>query len=134
MAGPSPDDGVAKLWGGRFSEDTSPMVDAFTSSLAVDRRIALQDVRGSIAHARMLAHQGIIPAADGEEIIAGLTHIREEIEQETFRFDERLEDVHMNVEARLVQLIGADAAGRLHTARSRNDQVVTDLRLWLKDA
>jgi argininosuccinate lyase len=122
-----------KLWAGRFAEATSPLVDAFTSSLAVDRRIALEDVRGSIAHARMLAQQGIISDADGEEIMAGLLQIREEIEQGTLALDERLEDIHMNVEARLTQIVGP-AAGRLHTARSRNDQVATDLRLWTKEA
>jgi argininosuccinate lyase len=123
----------AKPWAGRFSETTKPAVDAYTSSLAVDRRIALEDVRGSIAHARMLGHQGIIPPADAEAIIAGLQELRDEIEQGRFQMDERLEDVHMNIESRLGQIAGA-AAGRLHTARSRNDQVVTDLRLWLKEA
>jgi len=122
-----------KLWAGRFQQATSPIVDAYTSSLSVDQRIALEDVRGSIAHARMLAVQGIIPAGDGEEIMAGLLQIREEIEQGRFQMDEQLEDVHMNIEARLTQIVGP-AAGRLHTARSRNDQVVTDLRLWLKEA
>jgi argininosuccinate lyase len=122
-----------KPWAGRFVQNTSPIVDAYTASLAADQRIALEDVRGSIAHARMLAHQGIIPAGEAEEILAGLLQIREEIEQGRFQMDERLEDVHMNVESRLGQIVGA-AAGRLHTARSRNDQVVTDLRLWLKDA
>ena len=122
-----------KPWAGRFSQNTSPIVDAYTTSLAVDQRFALEDVRGSIAHARMLAHQGIIPAGDAEEILAGLLQIREEIEQGRFTMDERLEDVHMNIEARLTQIVGP-AAGRLHTARSRNDQVVTDLRLWLKEA
>ena len=122
-----------KPWSGRFRENTSPIVDAYTTSLAVDQRFALEDVRGSIAHARMLAHQGIIPAGDAEEILAGLLQIREEIEQGRFTMDERLEDVHMNVEARLTQIVGP-AAGRLHTARSRNDQTVTDLKLWLKEA
>ena len=122
-----------KPWGGRFGEETHPLVEAFTSSIDADRRIALEDVRGSIAHARMLAQRGIIPAAEAEEILAGLLQIREEIEQGSFELDERLEDVHMNVEARLAQIAGA-AAGRLHTARSRNDQVATDLRLWLKEA
>jgi argininosuccinate lyase len=126
---PAPPD---KLWAGRFRQRTSPIVDAYTSSLSVDQRIALEDVRGSIAHARMLAVQGIIPAGDGEEIMAGLLQIREEIEQGRFQMDEQLEDIHMNIEARLTQIVGA-AAGRLHTARSRNDQVVTDLRLWLKE-
>ena len=125
--------GDRKPWAGRFLENTSPIVDAYTTSLAVDQRIAMEDVRGSIAHARMLAAQGIIPAADAEEILAGLLQIREEIAQGKFQMDERLEDVHMNVETRLTQIVGA-AAGRLHTARSRNDQVVTDLRLWLKEA
>ncbi len=122
-----------KPWAGRFQEATSPLVDAYTSSLAVDRRIAMDDVRGSIAHARMLGRQGIIPAEDAEKIIGGLEQIRGEIAAGRFEFDESLEDVHMNVEARLTQLIGP-AAGRLHTARSRNDQVVTDVRLWLKNA
>jgi argininosuccinate lyase len=122
-----------KPWSGRFRENTSPIVDAYTTSLAVDQRFALEDVRGSIAHARMLAHQGIIPAGDAEEILAGLLQIREEIEQGRFTMDERLEDVHMNIETRLNQIVGS-AAGRLHTARSRNDQVVTDLKLWLKEA
>jgi argininosuccinate lyase len=122
-----------KPWAGRFAEDTNPLVDAYTSSLAVDSRIALEDVRASIAHARMLGHQGIIPAADTEEILAGLHQVREEIEQGRFQPEEALEDIHMNVEARLGEIIGA-AAGRLHTARSRNDQVATDLRLWTKEA
>ena len=124
----------AKPWGGRFAADTDPLVDAFTSSIAVDRRIALEDVRGSIAHARMLAKQRIIPNDDAEKILDGLMQISRDIEAGTFVMNESLEDVHMNVEARLSQIIGPEAAGRLHTARSRNDQVVTDLRLWLKTA
>jgi len=123
-----------KLWAGRFLEQTNPMVDAYTSSLAVDQRMALEDVRGSIAHARMLAKQGIIPNDDAEKILDGLMQISRDIEAGTFVMNESLEDVHMNVEARLSQIIGPEAAGRLHTARSRNDQVVTDLRLWLKTA
>jgi argininosuccinate lyase len=126
-------DASGKLWAGRFLEDTDPMVDAYTSSLAVDRRIAMEDVRGSIAHARMLGERGIITAGDAEEIMAGLLQIREEIETGKLALDERLEDIHMNIEARLGQIVGP-AAGRLHTARSRNDQVATDLRLWLKEA
>jgi argininosuccinate lyase len=122
-----------KPWAGRFSEPTNPTVEAYTSSIAADKRIALEDVRGSIAHARMLGHQGIIPAADTEAIIAGLLQVRDEIERGEFVPDERLEDIHMNVEARLTQIAGP-AAGRLHTARSRNDQVATDLRLWAKEA
>jgi argininosuccinate lyase len=122
-----------KPWAGRFSEPTNPLVEAYTSSIAADKRIALEDVRGSIAHARMLGHQGIIPAADTEVIIAGLLQVRDEIERGEFVPDERLEDIHMNVEARLTEIAGP-AAGRLHTARSRNDQVATDLRLWAKEA
>ncbi|MGE0056401.1 MAG: argininosuccinate lyase [Dehalococcoidia bacterium] len=122
-----------KPWAGRFAEDTNPTVEAYTSSIAADKRIALEDVRGSIAHARMLGHQGIIPAADTEEILAGLLQIREEIERGEFVPNERLEDIHMNVESRLTEIAGT-AAGRLHTARSRNDQVATDLRLWAKEA
>ncbi|MPZ48983.1 MAG: argininosuccinate lyase [Dehalococcoidia bacterium] len=114
-------------------DTTSPLVDAYTSSLAVDRRLALEDVRGSIAHARMLAHQGIISTADAEEILAGLLQIRGEIERDELVLNEALEDIHMNVESRLAQIVGT-AAGRLHTARSRNDQVATDLRMWLKEA
>lgn len=122
-----------KLWAGRFAEATNPMVDAYTTSLAVDRRIALEDVRGSIAHARMLGKQGIIPKEDADAIIKGLMQIGGEIDRGEFEFNEALEDVHMNVEARLTELIGP-VAGRLHTARSRNDQVVTDVRLWTKSA
>jgi argininosuccinate lyase len=126
-------DSPIKLWSGRFLTGTSPNVDAYTSSLAVDRRIAQEDVRGSIAHARMLAKRGIIPAEDAEQIIAGLQQISGELVDGSFELNEALEDIHMNVEARLAQIIGP-AAGRLHTARSRNDQVVTDLRLWTKEA
>ncbi len=140
MTGPTPADlpqppkrESDKPWGGRFSEATSPLVDAYTSSLAVDHRIALEDVRGSIAHARMLGKQGIIPAMDATAIVDGLMKIGEEIEGGRLELDERLEDIHTNVEARLTELIGA-TAGRLHTARSRNDQVITDVRLWLKKA
>ena len=122
-----------KLWGGRFTQRTNPIVEAYTTSIEIDKRIALEDVRGSIAHARMLGHTGVIPAGDTEQILAGLLQIRDDIEQGRFQPDERLEDIHMNIEARLTQIAGP-AAGRLHTARSRNDQVVTDLRLWTKDA
>jgi argininosuccinate lyase len=122
-----------KLWGGRFASATNPIVEAYTSSINVDRRMALQDVQGSIAHARMLGQTGIIPSAEAEEILAGLMQIRDEIEEGRFELDEKLEDVHMNVEARLTAIVGP-AAGRLHTARSRNDQVATDIRLWVKEA
>ncbi|HEY7268598.1 MAG TPA: argininosuccinate lyase [Dehalococcoidia bacterium] len=130
----APQTGSNKLWAGRFLEATNPMVDAYTSSLEVDRRMAVEDVRGSIAHARMLSKQGIIPTGDADKILDGLMQIGRDIEAGSFDMDESLEDVHMNVEARLSQIIGPEAAGRLHTARSRNDQVVTDLRMWLKNA
>lgn len=103
------------------------------NSLAVDQRLAAQDVRGSLAHAAMLAQQGIITAADGAAIQKGLHEIEKELAAGTFPFRDEFEDIHMNVEMRLRELIG-EAAGRLHTARSRNDQVVTSFRLWLREA
>jgi argininosuccinate lyase len=121
-----------KLWGGRFVKGTDATVEAFTASLAADQRLAPYDIAGSIAHARMLAAQGIIPTADAERIIAGLEQIAAEIERGEFVWRADREDVHLNVEARLTELIG-EPAGRLHTARSRNDQVALDLRLWLRD-
>ncbi|GIW08586.1 MAG: argininosuccinate lyase [Dehalococcoidia bacterium] len=121
-----------KLWGGRFTKGTDAAVEAFTASIDTDRRLAPYDIAGSIAHARMLAAQGIIPAADAEAIVAGLEQIAGEIERGEFVWRTDREDVHLNVEARLAELIG-EAAGRLHTARSRNDQVALDLRLWLRD-
>ena len=122
-----------KLWGGRFSEATDPTVERFSASIAFDRALARYDLRGSIAHARMLGAAGIIPAEDVDAIVSGLEEIGREIEAGTFEFDPSLEDVHMNVEARLTERIGP-AAGRLHTGRSRNDQVATDLALYLRDA
>jgi len=120
---------TAKAWGGRFEEETDPAVEAYTASIHVDRRLYREDIAGSIAHARMLAQQGIIPAADADAIVRGLEEIRQEIESGRFVFRADLEDIHMNVEGRLEEKIG-EAAGRLHTARSRNDQVATDLRLY----
>ena len=120
----------AKPWGGRFATPTDKAVEAYTASITIDQRMAREDVRGSRAHARMLARQGIIPAEDGERIIAGLEAILGEIEDGSFTLDPALEDIHMNVEARLTALIGAEAAGKLHTARSRNDQVALDARLF----
>jgi argininosuccinate lyase len=123
----------AKVWAARFAKATDPRAEAFTASIDVDRRLAPYDIAGSIAHARMLARQGIIPQEDGEAIVRGLAEIGEEIEAGRFEFRRELEDVHMNIEARLREKIGP-AADRLHTARSRNDQVATDLRLYLKNA
>jgi len=123
----------AKVWAARFVKATDPRAEAFTAAIDVDRRLWRYDIAGSIAHARMLAKQGIIPQEDGEAIVRGLEAIGEEIEAGRFEFRRELEDIHMNIEARLREKIGA-AADRLHTARSRNDQVATDLRLYLKDA
>ena len=122
---------MAKLWGGRFSKNTNELVDAFNASIDFDQRLYHEDIRGSIAHATMLANCGIIPAADGEQIVAGLQEILQEIEAGSFHFDTALEDIHMNIEARLTEKIGA-AGARLHTARSRNDQVALDMHMYIK--
>jgi argininosuccinate lyase len=119
----------AKTWGSRFQGGTHPLAEAYTLSLPVDRRLWREEIAASIAHARMLGRQRIIPQGDARAIVRGLQQIEREIEQERFPWRDRLEDVHTNVEARLGELIG-DAADRLHTARSRNDQVATDLRLY----
>ncbi|MBI2880121.1 MAG: argininosuccinate lyase [Candidatus Tectomicrobia bacterium] len=123
---------IRKPWGGRFKERTAASVEAFTESVSFDRRLAPYDVRGSIAHARMLAKCGILSKEEGREIVRGLRAIAREIAEGRFRFDPALEDVHMNVEARLIQAVGP-VGGKLHTARSRNDQVALDLRLYLRD-
>ncbi|MDQ6965072.1 MAG: argininosuccinate lyase [Mariprofundales bacterium] len=120
-----------KLWGGRFSTATDSLVEQFNSSIDIDQRMAMEDIRGSQAHAKMLAACGIISAEECEQIITGLNDIAEEISAGTFQFVERLEDVHMNIEQRLTERIG-EAGKRLHTARSRNDQVATDMRLYLR--
>jgi argininosuccinate lyase len=121
-----------KPWGGRFSQETDPTVERFSASVQFDRALARYDIRGSIAHARMLGATGIVSAADAEKLASGLEAIDREIAAGEFPFDPRLEDVHMNVEARLREQIGP-VAGRLHTGRSRNDQVATDLALYLRD-
>jgi argininosuccinate lyase len=121
------------LWGGRFDGAPSSIMEAINASIGVDKRMAAQDLAGSSAHAAMLAACGIISQDDEAAIQNGLKEIGEEIRGGTFTFSTALEDIHMNVEARLAELIG-EAAGRLHTARSRNDQVATDLRLWLRGA
>jgi argininosuccinate lyase len=121
-----------KLWGGRFTQPTDKFVEEFTASIDFDKRLYRQDIRGSMAHARMLAKQGIISSGDMEEIIAGLEDILSRIEEGSFDFSVSLEDIHMNIEARLTEKIG-EAAKRLHTARSRNDQVALDIRLYLRD-
>jgi argininosuccinate lyase len=121
-----------KMWGGRFSSSPDAIMEAINASIDVDRHLYRQDIAASKAHAAMLAEQGIITAEDASAIASGLDTILSEIEQGKFNFQRTLEDVHMNVEARLAELIGP-AAGRLHTARSRNDQVATDFRLWVRD-
>jgi argininosuccinate lyase len=122
-----------KLWGGRFSEATDAFVETFTASVEFDRRLYKYDIDGSIAHARMLAKTGILAAADCDKIVHGLNEIRTEIETGKFSWQIAREDVHMNIEARLIEKIG-DAGKKLHTGRSRNDQVATDVRLFLRDA
>ena len=124
---------VNKMWGGRFSSAPDALMKELNASIHFDKRLYRQDILGSQAHAAMLEATGIISNADARSISDGLNQILSEIENETFPFSDDLEDIHMNVESRLRDLIG-DAAGRLHTARSRNDQVATDLRLWTRDS
>jgi argininosuccinate lyase len=121
-----------KLWGGRFTEATDALVETFTASVAFDRRLYRHDIMGSIAHARMLAHVGVLTPAECDAIEKGLKQIESEIETDAFAWSVAFEDVHMNIEARLIDRIG-DTGKKLHTGRSRNDQVATDLRLYLRD-
>jgi argininosuccinate lyase len=121
------------MWGGRFAMSPAEIMQEINASIGFDKALAPQDIRGSKAHAEMLAEAGIITKSDAREIVKGLDKIKAEIEAGTFTFSRALEDVHMNVESRLKDMIGA-AAGRLHTARSRNDQVATDFRLFVRDA
>ena len=121
------------MWGGRFAAGPSEIMERINASIGFDRRLYAQDIAASKAHAAMLVRQGIIGQEDGRAIADGLDKILAEIDTCNFAFSAALEDIHMNVEARLKALIG-DAAGRLHTARSRNDQVATDFRLWVRDA
>ncbi len=121
-----------KPWGGRFEGATEKSVEEFTSSLHIDRRLYRQDILGSMAHARMLAKQGILSVPEAEAIIQGLAEVQEEIDAGEFTFDPALEDIHMAVEARLTAKVG-EVGGKLHTARSRNDQVALDVRLYLAD-
>ncbi|WOJ92052.1 argininosuccinate lyase [Congregibacter variabilis] len=121
------------LWGGRFNEATDSFVQRFTASVSFDQRMAEQDIRGSVAHARMLAAADILSADELKSIEDGLATVQNEINSSTFPWSVEREDVHMNIEARLTALIG-DAGKKLHTGRSRNDQVATDIRLYLRDA
>ena len=122
-----------EMWGGRFATGPADIMEAINASIDIDQRLAEEDIAGSRAHADMLAEMGILSAEDNEAIQAGLDQVLGEIRDGSFPFDRALEDIHMNVEARLKALIG-EPAGRLHTARSRNDQVVTDFRLWTRGA
>ncbi len=121
------------MWGGRFAHAPAEIMEEINASIDIDRKLFRQDISGSQAHAAMLAAQGIIGADDARKIREGLDTILREIEAGSFNFSRQLEDIHMNVESRLAELIGP-AAGRLHTARSRNDQVATDFRLWVRDS
>ncbi len=123
----------AKLWQGRFSGKTAPIVEAFTSSIQVDRRLYTYDIQGSIAHCQTLAKAAVITNAESEVLIEGLEKIRGEIDSGQFQFDDRLEDIHMHIETRLGEIAGP-LAQKLHTARSRNDQVALDVRMYLRDA
>ncbi|NJC88310.1 MAG: argininosuccinate lyase [Desulfuromonas sp.] len=121
-----------KLWGGRFSQPTDKFVEEFTASIQFDQRLYRYDIQGSIAHCQMLAKQGIIGVDEADTIVTGLREILAEIERGEFEFSIAREDIHMNVEARLIEKIGP-VGGKLHTARSRNDQVAVDVRLYLRD-
>lgn len=121
-----------KMWGGRFGEGPDKIMEEINASIGFDQRFFAQDIRGSKAHCTMLAETGIISRADADKIVAGLDVVLKEIEEGRFSFKRELEDIHMNIESRLTDLIGA-AAGRLHTARSRNDQVALDFKLYIRD-
>src|SRR5436190_8058138 len=120
------------MWGGRYALGPAEIMEKINASIGFDRKLYVQDIAGSLAHAGMLVAQGILTAADGRAIKQGLEKVRAEIESGKFKFSTKLEDIHFNVEARLTELIGP-AGGRLHTARSRNDQVALDVRLWVRD-
>jgi argininosuccinate lyase len=121
-----------KMWGGRFVSGPDAIMEEINASIGFDYKFASQDIRGSLAHVAMLAEQGIIEREAAAAITKGLEQVRAEIEAGTFTFSRALEDIHMNVESRLAEIVGPDA-GRLHTARSRNDQVALDFRLWIRD-
>lgn len=124
---------TSAIWGGRFAEGPSAIMEDINASIGYDRRLYAQDIQGSKAHCRMLVDTGIISKQDGDAILEGLDQVLAEIEAGTFTFSRQLEDIHMNVESRLTELVGAPA-GRLHTARSRNDQVATDFKMWVRGA
>ncbi len=132
MSQDSNQDKTQKLWSGRFSEATDRGVEQFSASVSFDRRLYRQDIRGSVAHAQMLAKVGVLTAAEADKIVKGLEGILADIERNDFSWLDQLEDVHMNIEARLTERIG-EVGKKLHTGRSRNDQVATDIRLYLRD-
>ena len=121
-----------QMWGGRFSAGVDAIMEAINASIGFDQRMAAEDIAGSRAHAAMLAATGIVSDSDAEAMREGLLTVLSEIETESFEYSAALEDIHMNVEARLKEIVG-EPAGRLHTARSRNDQVATDFKLWVRD-
>ncbi len=133
MADETPKKQSNAMWGGRFSAQPAALMEAINASIGFDKRMARQDIQGSLAHSDMLARQGIIKTEDRDAIHRGLRQVAAEIEAGTLPFQTALEDIHMNVESRLKEIIG-EPAGRLHTARSRNDQVALDVRLWVRDA
>ena len=124
---------TSKIWGGRFKDKTSELMESINVSINFDKRLASQDIIGSKAHCNMLVKQGIIPNHVGKQILQGLDKINDEISKGQFIFRSELEDIHMNIEQRLKDLIG-ESAGYLHTARSRNDQVATDFKIWVREA
>ena len=121
-----------KLWGGRFAKETDQLTDHFNSSISFDMRLYKQDIIGSIAHVQMLGKQNIISLEESEAIVKGLTELLEDIEAGKIEFNEKMEDIHMNIEALLTERIGA-VAKKMHTGRSRNDQVALDVRLYTRD-
>lgn len=125
---------VSYLRKGRFDSDTCNLFDQFGASISVDKKLYQEDILSSMIHAEMLSNRGIISENESKAIVSGLESIRESIDKGTFTFKQELEDIHMNVESALADLIGADIAGKLHTARSRNDQVATDVKVWLRSA
>ena len=120
------------MWGGRFASGPAEIMEEINASIGFDRKLAAQDIEGSLAHVAMLAARGVVAQSDADAIAAGLNQVKGEIEAGTFAFSRALEDIHMNVESRLAAIVGP-AAGRLHTARSRNDQIAVDFKLWVRD-
>ncbi len=122
---------MKKLWSGRFQETTDKLMERFNASIGFDRRLYAYDIQGSVAHCKMLAKCKIIKSAEAKKIVSGLEKVKKEIESGKFAFDDSLEDIHMHVETRLIELVGP-VGGKLHTGRSRNDQICLDVRLYLR--